>query len=241
VFYKESSIFLPTTKKEIEALGWESPDIILVTSDAYIDSPHIGVAVIGKYLTKHGFNVAIIGQPNTEKDTDITRLGEPKLFWGVTGGCIDSMVANHTALKKFRTQDDYTPGGINKRPNRVCLAYTNLIRRNYKSSKPIVLGGLEASLRRIAHYDYWDDAIRRSILFDSKADILAYGMAEKTVLELATALKEGADWKKIKGICYAGDTTVAGYLDLPSFEDVRENKIQFAAGQPRQQHVRVAQ
>jgi uncharacterized radical SAM protein YgiQ len=199
-------MFLPTTEQEIASLGWERPDVILVTGDTYIDSPYIGVSVIGKYLLKHGFKTAIIAQPSTANGNDIKRLGEPRLFWGVTAGCIDSMVANYTPVKKFRRQDDYTPGGINIRPNRATIAYTNLIRQHFKNTRPIAIGGIEASLRRIAHYDYWDDAIRRSILFDSKADILAYGMAEKTIVELAQALKEGSDWKQLRGICYISST-----------------------------------
>ncbi|MHB9155527.1 MAG: YgiQ family radical SAM protein [Endomicrobiales bacterium] len=214
-------MFLPTTVKEIKALGWDRPDVILVTGDAYIDSPHVGVAVIGKYLMKHGFRTAVIAQPSSLDGRDITRLGEPKLFWGVSAGCIDSMVANYTPTKKWRKQDDYTPGGINARPDRTSIAYTNLIRRYFKPTQPVVLGGIEASLRRIAHYDYWDNAVRRSLLFDAKADILAFGMAEKTVLELAGALKEGADWKKIKGLCYISGGPAEGYLTLPSFEEAR--------------------
>jgi uncharacterized radical SAM protein YgiQ len=220
-------MFIPTTIREIEELGWDQPDIILVTGDAYIDSPHIGVAVIGKYLLRHGFKTAIIGQPSTADGEDITRLGEPKLFWGVTGGCIDSMVANYTANGRRRKQDDYTPGGINVRPDRAAILYTNLIRRYAKNGKPVVLGGLEASLRRVAHYDYWDDALRRSILFDAKADILAYGMSEKAVVEIADALKNGAEWRKIKGICYISKTPIPGYRLLPSFEAVKADKQEF--------------
>lgn len=221
-------MYLPTTEQEIKALGWDRPDIILVTGDAYIDSPHIGVAVIGKYLMKQGFRTAVIAQPSTLDNRDIARLGEPKLFWGVTAGCIDSMVANYTATKKWRRQDDYTPGGINARPDRACIAYTNLIRRFFKDTRPVVLGGLEASLRRIAHYDYWDDAVRRSLLFDAKADILAYGMAERTIGELARALAQGTDWHDIKGLCYIGSEARAGYLTLPPFEEVRSDTAAFA-------------
>lgn len=220
-------MFLPTTKQEIRSLGWDRPDIILVTGDAYIDSPYSGVAVIGKYLAKHGFKVAVVAQPSTLDNRDIGRFGEPALFWGVTAGCIDSMVANYTATKKWRKQDDYTPGGINIRPDRATIAYSNLIRRFFKNTKPIVLGGIEASLRRIAHYDYWDNAVRRSVLFDAKADIIAYGMAEKTTLALAKALKDGADWKTVHGICYAAKEPAEGYLALPSFEEVRDNKDAF--------------
>jgi uncharacterized radical SAM protein YgiQ len=220
-------MYLPTTAEEIRALGWDRPDVILVTGDAYIDSPHIGVAVIGKYLLKHGFRTAVIAQPSLEGGSDIGRLGEPRLFWGVTAGCIDSMVANYTPLKKFRNQDDYTPGGVNTRPDRATIAYTNLIRRYFKKTKPIVLGGIEASLRRIAHYDYWSDTVRRSILFDSKADIIAYGMAEVTAVELARALAEGGDWKHIKGICYISPTPVDDYTRLPSFDEVSADKQSF--------------
>ena len=220
-------MFLPTTEIEIKTLGWERPDVILVTGDTYIDSPYIGVAVIGKYLLKHGFKTAIIAQPATNTGKDITRLGEPKLFWGVSAGCIDSMVANYTPVKKFRNQDDYTPGGVNIRPNRATIAYTNLIRQHFKNTKPIVLGGIEASLRRIAQYDYWDDAVRRSILFDSKADIIAYEMAEKTAIEFAQALQENSDWKQIKGICYISNNNILQYIQLPSFEEASTNKESF--------------
>ncbi len=220
-------MFLPTTPQELESLGWERPDVILVTGDAYIDSPHIGVALIGKYLLKQGFKTALIAQPATARGDDIQRLGEPRLFWGVTAGSIDSLVANYTALKKFRQHDDYTPGGINKRPNRAAIVYTNLIRQYFKNTRPIILGGIEASLRRIAHYDYWDDAVRRSILFDAKADLLAYGMAEKTVLDLAQALSEGRDWRQVPGICYVSKTPEGNNIPLPSFEDVSTDKQAF--------------
>ena len=220
-------MFLPTTAAEMKSLGWKQPDVILVTGDTYIDSPQIGAAVIGKYLWKHGFKTAIIAQPATGDGRDIKRLGEPALFWGVTAGAIDSLVANYTRLNKFRHQDDYTPGGVNIRPNRATIVYTNLIRQHFKPAKPIVLGGIEASLRRIAHYDYWDDAVRRSLLFDAKADILAYGMAEKTVLELAQAFRSGADWRQIPGICYIAPTSAGGNILLPPFAEVAADKASF--------------
>ena len=166
-------MFLPTTKDEIAALGWDAPDVILVSGDAYIDSPHIGIAVIGHVLQNAGYRTAVIAQPDVNSPDDITRLGEPKLFWGVSAGSVDSMVANYTASKKPRKSDDYTPGGVNnRRPDRACMVYTNLIRRYYKNTKPIMLGGIEASLRRVAHYDYLNNKIRGSILFDAKADYL---------------------------------------------------------------------
>ncbi|MDR3048515.1 MAG: YgiQ family radical SAM protein [Elusimicrobiota bacterium] len=183
-------MFLPTTKEEMQKLGWDKPDIILISGDTYIDSPFIGAAVIGNFLYSKGFKTAIIAQPNTKTD-DIARLGEPRLFWGVTAGAMDSLVSNWTALNKFRNDDDLTAGAINnRRPDRASMAYTNLIRRYFKNTKPIVLGGVEASLRRIAHYDFKDNALRRSILFDSKADILIYGMGEKTTWELAEELRK---------------------------------------------------
>ncbi|MDD5102621.1 MAG: hypothetical protein PHH62_06525, partial [Endomicrobiaceae bacterium] len=143
-------MFLPTTKEEIINLNWSKPDIIIVSGDTYIDSPFNGTAVIGNYLTNKGFKVAVIAQPNIT-NKDIARLGEPALFWGVTAGAMDSLVANYTATGKFRNEDDLTPGGINnKRPDRASMVYTNLIRRHFKNTKPIVLGGIEASLRRVA-------------------------------------------------------------------------------------------
>jgi len=220
-------MYLPTSAEEIKSLGWGKPDVILVTGDTYIDSPNIGVSVIGQYLMKHGFKTAIIAQPSLSGEMDIKRLGEPTLFWGVTAGSVDSMVANYTAVKKFRHQDDFTPGGINTRPNRATIAYTNLIRQHFKNTKPVILGGIEASLRRIAHYDYWSNAIRRSILFDAKADILAYGMAEKTIVELARALKEGTDWKLIPGICHIAAMPGSNAIALPSYEDVSADKNAF--------------
>ncbi len=221
-------MFLPSTPEELRKARWDRPDIILVTGDAYIDSPHIGVAVIGRVLTDAGFRVGVIAQPDLKSGTDITRLGEPRLFWGVTGGCMDSMVANYTALKKKRREDDLTPGGNNtRRPDRAVIAYANLIRQYYKSTKPIVLGGVEASLRRIAHYDYWSDAIRRAILFDARADILAYGMAEQAALEIARRLAQGGDLKGIRGTCAIENEPPDGYLELPSFEIVSTDKKAF--------------
>ncbi len=169
--------FLPTTRQEMSDRGWNQCDVILVSGDAYIDSPFIGVSVVGRMLEKLGYRVGMIGQPDVESDQDISRLGEPRLFWGVSGGSIDSMVANYTATKKFRNSDDYTPGGKNtKRPDRAVLVYSNLIRRFFKNTVPIILGGIEASLRRVTHYDYWSNKLRKPILFDAKADILVYGM-----------------------------------------------------------------
>ncbi|MBM3132941.1 MAG: YgiQ family radical SAM protein, partial [Chloroflexi bacterium] len=199
-------MFLPTTREEMNQRGWDRPDIILVTGDSYIDSPFIGVAVIGRVLERAGFRVGIVAQPDIHSERDITRLGEPRLFWGVSGGSVDSMVANYTALKKKRKSDDYTPGGINdRRPDRATIIYANLIRRFFKHTRPIVLGGIEASLRRIAHYDFWSDRVRGSILLDAKADYLLYGMAEKSAVELAECLNAGREVRNIRGLSYIGD------------------------------------
>jgi len=221
-------MFLPTTRAEMKAREWDQLDVILVTGDAYIDSPFIGVAVIGHVLADVGYRVGVIAQPDIHSPDDITRLGEPTLFWGVSGGSIDSMVANYTALKKPRRSDDYTPGGRNtRRPDRAVIVYTNLIKRYFKDTAPIVLGGIEASLRRVAHYDYWDDAIRRSVLLDAKADYLIYGMAEKSVLAFADAMRFHDNPHHLRGLCYVDRTPQKGYVALPSYEEVREDKHAF--------------
>jgi uncharacterized radical SAM protein YgiQ len=224
----EKNMFLPVTRKEMSDLGWDQCDVIIVTGDSYIDSPFIGAAQVGKWLYSHGFRVGVIAQPDINSAGDITRLGEPALFWGVSGGSVDSMVANYTALKKRRKSDDFTPGGINnRRPDRAVIAYSNLIRRWFKATRPIVLGGIEASLRRVAHYDYWSDGIRRSILFDSKANVLIYGMGERAVLELAQALRDGSDFRTIRGLCYISAEPQPGYVNLASYETVAMDEDAF--------------
>jgi uncharacterized radical SAM protein YgiQ len=221
-------MFLPTTNAEIEKLGWKQLDVIIISGDTYIDSSYSGSAVVGKVLLSAGYKVGIIAQPDLKSDNDITRLGEPKLFWGVTSGCVDSMVANFTASKKRRRQDDFTPGGINnKRPDRAVIVYSNLIRQYFKNTKPIIIGGIEASLRRIAHYDYWDDKIRRSILFDSKSDILVYGMGEKAVLEIARNLSINKPIDDVLGTCYISKTPKQDYVQLPSYSEVCKDKNKF--------------
>jgi len=220
--------FLPTMREDLLGRGWDALDVVLVTGDSYIDSPYIGVSVIGRVLEKAGFRVGIIAQPETQSPEDITRLGEPKLFWGVTGGSVDSMVANYTASRKKRRSDDYTPGGLNnRRPDRAAIAYTNLIRHYFKDTVPVVLGGIEASLRRVAHYDYWSNSIRRSILFDAKADHLLYGMADDSIVEFARRLQAGGDVSRMRGICTIGQSIPAGYLELPSFEEASADRYAF--------------
>jgi len=236
-------MFLPTTSEEMKDWGWDALDVILVTGDSYIDSPFIGTAVIGNLLVRTGYRVGVIAQPDISSDAEIGRLGEPELFWGVTAGSIDSMVANYTALKKKRKSDDYTPGGINnRRPDRATIVYANLIRRFMKRARklttensvrsvlknpPIVLGGIEASLRRVPHYDFWSDSIRRSLLFDAKADYILYGMAEKAVLELAAALRDSRDPTAIRGLSYIAREKREGYVELPPYEAVAQDKSAF--------------
>ena len=221
-------MFLPTTKEEMRQRGWHTLDIILITSDAYIDSPYMGVAVVGRVLERAGFKVGIIGQPDITCQDDIARLGEPRLFWGVSGGSVDSLVSNYTATKKFRNSDDYTPGGTNnKRPDRASLVYTNLIRQYFKNTAPIVLGGIEASLRRVTHYDFWSNRLRKPILFDAKADYLLYGMADNSVVEFAKALDEGISPLHVKGLSYISKEPNAEYITLPSHQECLDDKLKF--------------
>jgi uncharacterized radical SAM protein YgiQ len=223
--------FLPTTPEEVRRRGWDQLDVILVSGDSYIDSPLIGTAVIGRMLEQAGFKVGIIAQPQIDSPRDITRLGEPRLFWGVTGGSVDSMVANYSASRRKRRRDDYTPGGLNnRRPDRAVIAYCNLIRRYFKETVPLLLGGIEASLRRVPHYDYWSDSVRRSILFDAKADYLLYGMAEGSVLAFARTLEEGGDPAGLRGLCCIRKTLpefAQAYRELPPYEEVAVNKQAF--------------
>lgn len=223
-----SKDFLPTTKAEMDARGWKQCDVILISGDAYIDSPFIGVAMVGRMLERMGYKVGIIGQPDIESDIDVSRLGEPRLYWGVSGGSVDSMVSNYTATKKFRNSDDYTPGGKNnKRPDRATLVYTNLIRRYFKETVPIVLGGIEASLRRVSHYDYWTNKLKKPILFDSKADVLVYGMGEIALEELSRAIDKGEDYRDIRGICYIAKEPKEEFIQLPSHDACLSEKEKY--------------
>lgn len=224
-------MFLPTSRSEMKALGWDELDIILVSGDAYIDSPLMGISVIGKLLLREGYRVGIIPQPDVESD-DILRMGRPKLFWGVSGGSVDSMLSNYTATKKRRNKDDYTPGGINnRRPDRAVIVYSTLIKRKAGKESCVVLGGIEASLRRVVHYDYWNNKLRRSILIDAQADYLVYGMGERTIVELAAALKAEGDAedkpKAIRGLCYLDREVPQNYLTLPDYESCLADKHAF--------------
>ncbi len=204
--------YLPTTRTELDELAWDTPDIIIVSGDAYVDHPSFAAAIIGRNLAAAGYKVAILDQPDWSSEKDIMRLGRPKLFFGVTAGNMDSMVNHYTAQRKLRHNDAYTPGGVHgKRPDRATIMYTNLIRRAYKGV-PVIIGGVEASLRRIAHYDYWSDRVRNSILPDSKADILVYGMGERPILQIAARIAAGEDLKTITDV----EGTVVYCKDIPA-------------------------
>ncbi|WED22914.1 YgiQ family radical SAM protein [Vibrio sp. JC009] len=192
--------FLPTSRKEMDALGWDSCDIIIVTGDAYVDHPSFGMAIIGRLLEAQGFRVGIIAQPEWNNKDAFMKLGKPNLFFGITGGNMDSMINRYTSDRKLRHDDAYTPnneGG--KRPDRAVLVYSQRCREAYKEA-PIVLGGIEASLRRLAHYDYWSDKVRRSVLFDAKADILLFGNAERALVEVAHRLADGESISQMTNI-----------------------------------------
>ncbi|MCC2604504.1 YgiQ family radical SAM protein [Planctobacterium marinum] len=191
--------FLPMSRKEMDQLGWDSCDIILVTGDAYVDHPSFGMAVIGRTLEAQGFRVGIIAQPDWTSKDAFMALGEPNLFFGVTAGNMDSMINHYTADRKLRHDDAYTPGNVHgKRPDRAVTVYTQRCKEAYK--KPVIIGGIEASLRRIAHYDYWSDKVRRSVLFDAKADMLMFGNAERPLLEVAHRLANGEDIKDMQDV-----------------------------------------
>ena len=183
--------FLPMSGAEMEALGWDSCDVIIVTGDAYVDHPSFGMALVGRLLEAQGFRVGIIAQPDWNSAEDFRRLGRPNLFFGVTAGNMDSMVNRYTSDRRIRSDDAYTPDGVGGgRPDRSAVVYSQRCREAY-GEVPIVLGGIEASLRRIAHYDYWSEKVRRSVLLDAKADILLFGNAERAVVELAHRLASG--------------------------------------------------
>ena len=219
--------FLPISVKEMKSYGWEQPDFIIVTGDAYVDHPSFGTAIISRVLENAGYKVCIIPQPRS--DADYNRFGAPRLAFLVNGGNIDSMVAHYTAAKKRRSDDAYTPGGkAGARPDRATIVYTKKLRELF-GDIPIAIGGVEASLRRFAHYDYWDDAVRPSILIDSGADLLMYGMGEKHIVEIANRLNNGesiSSLTNILGTCYAVKTSefthIAGSRECPSFEAVKE-------------------
>jgi uncharacterized radical SAM protein YgiQ len=235
--------FLPTTREEMDARGWDQLDVLLVSGDAYVDHPAFGVSLIGRFLEGRGYRVGMIAQPDWRSTDDMLRLGTPRLFVGVTAGNLDSMLNKLTAQKKVRGEDQYSPGGrANMRPNRASIVYANLCRQAF-SSVPVILGGIEASLRRIAHYDYWSDKIRRSVLLDAKADMLVFGMGERPIWEVTQRLDRGepidrirdvrgtavvlrkGEWESIEASRHVTDGKT---VVLPSYEQVLQSKEAFS-------------
>ena len=224
--------FLPITRADMEARGWDTPDFVYVTGDAYVDHPSFGVAIISRVLEDAGFRVAILSQPDYKSCDAFREFGRPRLGFLVTSGNIDSMVAHYTAAKKKRSFDYYSPGGVmGKRPDRAVIVYCNRIREAY-GDVPIILGGLEASLRRFAHYDYWDNKVRRSVLVDSRADILTYGMGEKILVRIAELLNRGVPIRKIRdvrGTVYLAKPEDPIHFDVAEtfdYNELKENKNQ---------------
>ena len=213
--------FLPTSRAEMDALGWEQCDVIIVTGDAYVDHPSFGMAIIGRVLEAEGFKVGIIAQPDWHSTVDFERLGKPRLFFGVTGGNMDSMVNRYTSDRRVRSDDAYTPGGQGgRRPDRCVIVYSQRLREAFKNI-PIVIGGIEASLRRIAHFDYWSETVRRSVLVDSKADLLVFGNAERQIGEIARRLLAGEaiqELNDLRGTAFLRRVMPTGWIEIDSSE-----------------------
>ena len=225
--------FLPICKQDMIDLGWTQCDFVYVIGDAYVDHPSFGHAIISRVLESHGYSVGIIAQPDWKNPKSIDIYGRPRLGFLVSGGNMDSMVNHYSVTKHKRKTDAFTPGGVmGKRPDYATIVYCNLIRQTYKDV-PILIGGIEASLRRLAHYDYWSESLKRSILLDSQADILMYGMGEKSIVELADALNAGMD---ARDITYVDGTVFrTAELDeslptivLPSYDELKANKRKYA-------------
>ncbi len=225
--------FLPISRRDMKERGWEQLDFVFISGDAYVDHPSFGPAIICRLLEKHGYKVGIIPQPDWHSTKDFDRLGKPRLGFLVSAGNMDSLLNKFTAAKKVRHQDAYSPGGrAGYRPERATIVYCNRLRELYPDV-PIIIGGIEASLRRLAHYDYWTNALRRSILVDSQADLLIYGMGERAILEIAADLQQGVaveNIQDVKGTCYRVPSKdyAWDYLELPSFAEVCRDKLKFA-------------
>lgn len=232
--------WLPITKKEVEKRGWDELDVILISGDAYVDHPSFGTAVIGRIIEDEGFKIGIIAQPNWKDDLrDFKKLGKPKYFFGVTAGCMDSMVNHYTANKRLRSTDAYTPGGAaGFRPDYATTVYTNILKELYPDV-PVMIGGIEASLRRVTHYDYWEDQLKPSVVVDSKADILVYGMGDQPLREMLQLLKKGVPFsnlKTIKQVAFLQDKSEElpknknwETVELASHEECLKNKLKYAA------------
>lgn len=225
--------FLPICRKDMEELGWDRPDFVYVSGDAYVDHPSFGHAIITRLLQAHGYKVCIIAQPDWKDKQSVTEFGEPRYAFLVSAGNMDSMVNHYSVSKKRRRTDAFTPGGvIGKRPDYATVVYSNLIRQVYKKT-PIILGGIEASLRRLAHYDYWSDRLKRSVLLDSGADLISYGMGERSIVEIAEALESGIDIKDITfipGTVYRTKSLESVYdaISLPEYEEMKREKLAYA-------------
>lgn len=233
--------FLPISRADMAARGWDVPDFVLVTGDAYVDHPTFGTAIISRLLEHEGFRVAILAQPDWHTDRDFTRFGAPRYGFLVNAGNLDSMVAHYTAAKKRRSDDAYSPGRKpGRRPDRAVTVYTQKLKRLYPDS-PVIIGGLEASLRRFAHYDYWDDSVHPSILIESGADLLIFGMGEHQIVEIAHRMAAGeapSTMTDIRGTCYAVATTdyqPGAAVECPSLEQVRASKKEYAVSCRKQQ------
>src|SRR5437868_883738 len=226
----------PTTAAEMRGRGWDAVDVVFVTGDAYVDHPSFAMAILTRVLESAGFRVAVLSQPDWRSCAPWRQFGRPRLFFAISAGNMDSLINHYTANKKVRNDDAYSPGGrIGLRPDRATLAYTQRCREAFPGV-PVIAGGVEASLRRLAHYDYWSDTVKRSILLDSKADLVAYGMGEKTIVEIADRLAAGKtvkDLRDLRGVAYAlGASEVppapsATVRHIPSFEEVRADKDKF--------------
>ena len=228
--------FLPMSAGECRALGWDALDVLLVSGDAYLDHPACAVALLGRHLVAHGFRTGVVAQPDWRDAASLTAMGTPRLYVGVTAGALDSMLAHYTAFRKKRHDDSYTPAGrAGARPNRACIVYANLLRRAFAHT-PIVLGGIEASLRRVSHYDFWSDSLRRSILLDAKADLLVYGMGERAMLDVARHCQQGMPLRGIPGTVWSarpdeapradgveGGDAGHGVVRLPAHEAIAAN------------------
>ena len=222
--------FLPINKKDMAERGWDQVDFVLVTGDAYVDHPSFGTAIISRVLERFGYKVAILAQPDWHSAEDFKRFGKPRLGFLINSGNVDSMVNHYSVFKHRRKRDEYSPGGVaGKRPDRAVIVYSNRAREAYHDV-PVIIGGLEASLRRMGHYDYWDDKVRRSILMDSRADILIYGMGERAIVEIAEALDSGIEAQYIgwiNGTCVKKHELDEGTVVLPSFDEIVTSKEKY--------------
>ena len=231
--FTDSSAFLPISKKEMEERGWDYVDFVYIIGDAYVDHASFGSAIISRVLESYGYRIGIISQPDWKREDSITVFGEPRLGFLISAGNMDSMVNHYTVAKKHRKKDAYTPSGVmGKRPDRAVIVYGNLVRKTYKKT-PIIIGGIEASLRRLAHYDYWSDSVKRSILLDSAADLISYGMGEHSIVEIAQALDSGIPVEQItfiKGTVYKTKSVDNSYdpILLPDFQTICKDKRKFA-------------